>query len=80
MHPAKSWLRDMFVDESSEHAVTANYKPFVCYYSNSDNIVMPASTACLPGADNRHMPGVAHVALALDPQVMAESLALIVSA
>jgi triacylglycerol esterase/lipase EstA (alpha/beta hydrolase family) len=77
MHPAKPWLRDMFADESSGYTTMAKYKPFVCYYSNSDNIVMPASTACLPGADNRHVPGVAHVALALDARVMAESLALI---
>ncbi|MFM6992533.1 MAG: esterase/lipase family protein [Rhodoferax sp.] len=37
---------------------------FTCYYSNSDNIVFPASTATLEGADNRLVPGVPHLALA----------------
>ena len=56
------------------------YADFVCWYSNGDNIVFPASTATLPGADNRHVPGVAHVALAFHPRVMDESLAIVVSA
>lgn len=50
---------------------------FVCFYSHCDNIVFPTDTATLPGADNRHLPGVAHVAMALNPQVIRESLALI---
>ena len=37
-------------------------------------------TAMLPGADNRHVPGVAHVALAFHPRVMRESLAMLASA
>ena len=32
--------------------------------SDGDNIVFPASTATLPGADNRHLPAVAHVHMA----------------
>lgn len=56
------------------------YAHFVCWYSNADNIVFPASTATLPGADNRHVPGVAHVALAFHPRVMEESLAVVASA
>jgi triacylglycerol esterase/lipase EstA (alpha/beta hydrolase family) len=51
--------------------------PFTCWYSNCDNIVFPASTATLPGADNRFVPGVAHVALAFHPTVMRESLAML---
>ncbi len=34
---------------------------FTCFYSHCDNIVFPPATATLPGADNRHLPGVAHV-------------------
>ncbi len=34
-----------------------------CYYSHCDNIVFPASSATLPGADNRHVAGYAHVQL-----------------
>lgn len=56
------------------------YADFVCWYSNGDNIVFPASTATLPDADNRHVPGVAHVALAFHPRVMDESLAIVASA
>ena len=52
---------------------------FVCWYSNTDNIVFPPSTATLPGADNRHIPGTAHVALAFHPTVMDESLAMLAS-
>lgn len=34
---------------------------FTCFYSHCDNIVFPPCTATLRGADNRHLPGVAHV-------------------
>lgn len=40
---------------------------FTCWYSNCDNIVFPAHAATLPGADNRLLPGVAHVAMAAHP-------------
>jgi triacylglycerol lipase len=43
-----------------------------CFYSHCDNIVFPASTATLPGADNRHLPGTAHVHLIEHPAVFAE--------
>ncbi|WP_310568216.1 alpha/beta fold hydrolase [Hydrogenophaga sp.] len=54
--------------------------PFVCWYSNADNIVFPATTATLAGADNRLLPGVPHVAMAFHPRVMGESLAMLASA
>lgn len=37
---------------------------FTCFHSHCDNIVFPALTATLEGADNRHLHGVAHVAMA----------------
>lgn len=52
--------------------------PFVCWYSNSDNVVFPASAATLPGADNRHLPGQSHVAMAFHPEVMDASMAMLV--
>ena len=64
----------------AREAVTApnnRYDRFVCWYSNADNIVFPAATATLLGADNRHVPGVSHVAMAFHPQVMCETLALL---
>jgi triacylglycerol lipase len=65
------WILELAATESP-----AIYAKFTCYYSNCDNIVFPASTAMLPGADNRHISGVAHVALAYDQSVMTESLAM----
>jgi predicted alpha/beta hydrolase family esterase len=50
---------------------------FTCWYSNCDNIVFPAATATLAGADNRLVAGAGHVDLAFHPRVMAETLALI---
>ena len=50
---------------------------FTCWYSNCDNIVFPASTATLAGADNRLVHGAAHVQLAFLPEVMAATLALL---
>jgi hypothetical protein len=47
---------------------------FVCFYSHCDNIVFPASTATLPGADNRHLPATAHVDMADHPAPWAELL------
>ncbi|CAN7219291.1 alpha/beta fold hydrolase [Acidovorax sp. LjRoot129] len=47
---------------------------FTCWYSNCDNIVFPATTAALAGADNRLVEGVAHVQMAFHPGVMGECL------
>jgi triacylglycerol lipase len=77
MRQNHEWLANLSAGETSSGAVP--YQRFVCWYSNADNIVFPASTAMLPGADNRHVPGVAHVALAFHPRVMRESLAMLAS-
>ena len=53
---------------------------FTCWYSNCDNIVFPTSTAALPGADHRWLPGVAHVEMARRPEVLAECLELLARA
>ncbi len=39
-----------------------------CFYSHCDNIVFPPATGTLPGADNRHLPGVAHVQMVDCPE------------
>ncbi len=72
MSLSNDWLLAL---EAGEPA--ARHKLFTCYYSNCDNIVFPASTATLAGADNRLITGAAHVALAFDQTVMRESLARI---
>ncbi len=48
---------------------------FTCWYSNTDNIVFPASTATLPGADNRLVRGAAHVQMAFLPRIVVDTLA-----
>jgi len=47
---------------------------FTCWYSNCDNIVFPATTAALAGAEHRLVEGVAHVQMAFDPGVMGACL------
>ena len=79
MRQHSDWLRALAAKEASMHGDLA-YAKFVCWYSNADHIVIPASTATLPGADNRHVPGMAHVALGFHPKVMRESLAILAPA
>ena len=67
---SSAWLQQLARDEPPHRS-----QRFTCFYSNCDNIVFPTSAAMLPGADNRLVPGVAHVALAFDKRVMSESLA-----
>lgn len=50
------------------------YRRFTCWHSHCDNVVFPASTATLPGADNRHLPGMAHVQMLGHPAVLADVL------
>jgi len=66
------WIREL---EQCAHAAPPG--AFTCWYSNCDNIVFPASTATLPGAQNHLVRGVAHVQLGFHPRVMDESLAKI---
>jgi triacylglycerol lipase len=61
------WLAVLAAQETPAH-----HARFTCFYSHCDNIVFPASTAALPGADNRHLAGTAHVHMAFRPEVFAE--------
>ena len=67
MRQASAWLRAL-ADEEGD----GRRRYFTCFYSHCDNIAMPAYTGTLPGADNRHIEGVPHVALAHAPEVWAE--------
>lgn len=49
---------------------------FTCFYSHCDNIVHPASTGALEGADNRHVAGAAHVDMVRHPAVYDEVVRL----
>ena len=70
MHLHSDWLRQLEQDEQN-----AARPRWTCWYSNCDNIVFPVTTATLPHAENRLVPGRAHVALAFDPEVMQQTLA-----
>jgi triacylglycerol esterase/lipase EstA (alpha/beta hydrolase family) len=59
MQQGSAWLAALAGRETAARA-----QQFTCFYSHCDNIVFPPSTATLPGADNRHLAGVAHVHMA----------------
>lgn len=59
MRIGNHWLAALRQHEPAGHAAL-----FTCWYSNCDSVVFPASTATLPGADNRLVPGVAHLQMA----------------
>ena len=67
MQQGSRWLYAVAATEPASRA-----RSFTCFYSHCDNIVFPAAMATLPGADNRHLPGVAHVHMADRPEPMAE--------
>ncbi|MBP6897153.1 MAG: alpha/beta fold hydrolase [Pseudacidovorax sp.] len=72
MRIGSAWLRAL--DVAQRACPPAR---FTCWYSNCDNMVFPMHTATLSGADNRPAHGLAHVELAFDTVVMAETLALL---
>lgn len=67
MRRSGAWLRHLAAREPASRAAL-----FTCFYSDCDNVVFPASTATLPGADNRCVAGAAHVELLYQPEVRAE--------
>lgn len=76
MRQDSRWLQALCERERQRWSQQA-YARFTCWYSNADNIVFPASTATLPGADNRFVPGRPHVALAFAEEVVEGTLALV---
>lgn len=65
------WRRTMEAAETPAHRAK-----FTCFYSHCDNVVFPASNASLPGADNRHLEGMAHIHLNSHPAVFSEVIRL----
>jgi triacylglycerol lipase len=61
------WLQALASEEPADRR-----RRFTSYYSHCDNIVFPACTSMLEGADNRHLPGIAHVHLVFQPAVWSE--------
>lgn len=70
MRLGSAWLRDLAASETA-----SSRSLFLCVYSHCDNVVFPASSACLPGAAHCHVPATAHIAMVHHPRVMAEVLA-----
>jgi triacylglycerol esterase/lipase EstA (alpha/beta hydrolase family) len=72
MQLQSEWLRQL-----CEHEAVQSLPAMTCWYSNCDNVVFPPSTATLAAANNRFIPGQAHVALAFHAEVMRDSLDLL---
>ena len=77
--------RQMRLDSPWHQALSSRepaprFARFTCFYGHCDNIVFPASTATLPGADNRHVAGCAHVHMAHQDEVFSEVLRWVGSA
>ncbi|MFM2447734.1 MAG: hypothetical protein RIS44_184 [Pseudomonadota bacterium] len=67
MQRNSAWLEELAVTEA-----TARRAKFTCFFSHCDNIVFPASTASLPGANNVHLSGCAHVHMARNEVIFQE--------
>jgi triacylglycerol esterase/lipase EstA (alpha/beta hydrolase family) len=70
MRPGCAWLRALAATEDASIR-----SRFTCFHSHSDNIVIPAWSGALPEADNRHLPGVAHVQMVDQDAVWREVIA-----
>lgn len=66
------WLRQLAAHEPRALAARMS-----CWYSNCDNLVVPAIAATYPGADNRLVLDQAHVQMAFDPALMQCCAALV---
>ncbi len=67
MQQGSAWLAALAAREAA-----GAYANTTCFYSHCDNIVFPPATATLPGADNQHLPAVAHVQMVDCPEPWAE--------
>ncbi|MEG1769409.1 MAG: alpha/beta fold hydrolase [Comamonas sp.] len=67
-----AWLRALTAQEPQALAAR-----MTCWYSNCDNLVMPALAATYPGADNRLIADQAHVELVFDAELMRDCAALV---
>ena len=64
MQVGSSWLDALGTSEGE-----GSHERFTCFWGHCDNIVFPTRGATLPGADNRHVAGTPHVAMAFHPEV-----------
>ena len=59
MRQGSAWLSTLSAREPPAHAARVT-----CFFSHCDNIVFPPRCGVLPGAEQQHLPGVAHVHMA----------------
>ena len=67
MRLSSAWLTNLAAAEPAARATR-----FTCFYGHCDNIVFPAVSGTLPGAQNLHVPGTAHVHMAFQTVVFNE--------
>lgn len=70
MRRGQRWLADLAAAETA-----ASRQRTTCFYSDCDNIVFPATSATLEGADNQLLRGVGHISLVRRPEPWAALLA-----
>lgn len=61
------WLKQLADRETADRRTR-----FTCFFGHCDNIVMPAASATLQGAENLHVPATAHVQMAFRSVVFDE--------
>jgi len=64
MRVGSPWLERLAAAETPDA-----YRVFTCFWGHCDNIVFPTRSGTLPGADNRHIAGTPHVAMAFHPAI-----------
>jgi len=69
MRPGSIWLRKLAASENASRR-----RLFLCCFGHCDNVVFPASSACLPGSEVHHLPATGHVDLVHHPWPLAEVL------
>lgn len=73
MRQGSDWLAQLLEREAAPGGA-APHDAFLCWASATDNVVFPADTATLPGADNRRVAAAGHIELAYLPEVISTSL------
>jgi triacylglycerol lipase len=63
MRVGSAWLRTLAAREPPDRAAG-----LTCFYSHCDNIVFPPLCGVMPGAEHRHLPGVAHMHMVDHPE------------
>lgn len=78
MRVSSAWLTELAAQEAVQWAALGSpYGGFTCWSTATDNLVFPASSASLPGADNRCIAARGHVDLVFASPVLVHALAML---